>query len=77
MLKGSVSGWENGRQYPSAAHRRTLHAELGPFGGLPGQQVAEQAAPYSDRSVMVRLSPAELRIIGIYRWLVNQSEKST
>jgi len=74
VRKQAVSAWENGKQYPTAARLHTLEQLFGQSGGLPEPHVAEQAAVYGDRSSLVNLSPDEVRIVGIYRWLVRQSE---
>ena len=76
MRKGAVSGWETGKQFPSAARLHTIHELLGPFGGLPEPQVSEDPAPYGDASVLVRLSPEEMMIVRIYRRLMGQGPDS-
>ncbi len=70
----TVSRWESGKQTPPESRQRLVRDIL--EAGSEPETVSEGPAPYEDRSVLVRLSPDELKIIRIYRRLVSESDES-
>jgi transcriptional regulator with XRE-family HTH domain len=74
--RNTVSRWENGRHLPPPSRRQSIERVLGPYPDRETGGVAEEALGYAAGSsaAIMRLSPDELRIISIYRWLVGQSE---
>jgi len=79
VLKGAVSAWETGKAFPSASRARAIQRLFGAYDERQLDQAAEESVSYSARpaSILIRLTPEELRIVGIYRWLVRQSEEGT
>ena len=75
VLPNTVSRWETGQQEPPAPRRRAIERLLrGDGRGI--ESVAEEPRPYGaeERTMLERVTPDEVRILGIYRWLVSQSE---
>ena len=74
VRKGAVSEWETGKQYPNASHLATIEGLFGAPREAVEPRVAERGAVYGNPSRLGDLTPDEVRIVEIYRWLVSQSE---